>query len=55
MLDSDIITFIAGTRINDAYQDPSLPQEIALRRSILREIVHYLEVEHLKETRLRFI
>ena len=55
MLDSDIITFIAGTRINDAYQDPSLPQEIALRRSILREIVHYLEIDHMKETRLRFI
>ncbi|NLG17782.1 MAG: SpoIIE family protein phosphatase [Fibrobacter sp.] len=55
MLDSDIITFIAGTRINDAYQDPSLPQEIALRRSILREIVHYLENDYLKETRLKFI
>ena len=25
-------------------------REIALRRSILREIVHYLEIDHMKET-----
>ena len=54
MLDSDIITFIAGTRIMTLIRI-RLSAEIALRRSILREIVHYLEIDHMKETRLRFI
>lgn len=55
MLNSDIIRFIVGTRINDAYQDPHIPQEIALRRSIIREIVHHLENKHLKQTHVHFI
>lgn len=55
MLDSDIIRFVVGTRINDAYQDPHIPQEIALHRSIIREIVHHLENKHLKQTQVHFI
>lgn len=55
MLDSDLIRFVVGTRINDAYQDPHLPQEIALRRTIIREILHHLESKHLKETQIQYI
>lgn len=55
MLDSDIIRFVVGTRINEAYQDPRIPEEIALRRSLIREIVHHLETTHLKETHVQFI
>lgn len=55
MMDSDIIKFVVGTRINEAYQDPRIPKEIALRRSLIREIIEYLEKIHLKETSLTFI
>lgn len=50
MLNSDIIRLIVGTRINEAYQDPDLPDEIALRKSIIRDIVRHLEEKYLKET-----
>ncbi|MGD9159517.1 MAG: SpoIIE family protein phosphatase [Desulfobacteraceae bacterium] len=55
MLDSDIIIFVVGTRINDAYQDPCIPEEIALRRSLVREIMENLENIHMKETKLMLV
>ncbi len=55
MMDSDIIRFVVGTRINEAYQDPGIPEEIALRRSLIKEIRENLEKIHLKETSLLFI
>ena len=55
MLNSDIIRFVVGTRINEAYQDPRVPEEIALRKSIIREIRHHLENKHVKETQIQFI
>jgi hypothetical protein len=55
MLQSDIVEFIVGTRINEAHQDPSLPVELVLRRNIVRKIASLLETNYLKETRLKFI
>ena len=31
MLESDIVQFVVGTRINDAHQDPNIPVELDLR------------------------
>ena len=55
MLQSDIVEFVVGTRINEAHQDPNVPVELDLRRNIIRKIASRLETRHLKETRLRFI
>lgn len=55
MLSSDIIHFIVGTRINEAHQDPNTPQELDLRRNIVRRIVSLLEEKHLNATSVRFI
>jgi hypothetical protein len=55
MLQSDIVEFMVGTRINEAHQDPNVPVELDLRRNIIRKIASRLETRHLKETRLRFI
>lgn len=55
MLGSDIIHFIVGTRINEAHQDPNTPQELDLRRNIVRRIVSLLEEKHLNATSVRFI
>jgi hypothetical protein len=55
MLQSDIVEFVVGTRINEAHQDPSLPVELDLRRNIIRRIAIELETVHLKECQIRFM
>jgi hypothetical protein len=55
MLESDIVEFVVGTRINEAHQDPNLPVELDLRRNVVRKIAALLENRHLKESRIRFL
>ncbi len=55
MLASDIIHFLVGTRINQAHQDPNTPQELDLRRNIVRRIVSLLEERYLNTTSVRFL
>ena len=55
LLDSDVIQFIVGTRINEAHQDPNLPVELDIRRNIIKRITSLLEEKYLKETYKRFI
>ena len=55
LLNSDIIHFLVGTRINEAHQDPNVPVELDLRRHIVKKIITHLEEDHLKETHLEFI
>jgi hypothetical protein len=55
MLNNDIIHFLVGTKINEAHQDPSMPQEIEIRRSIVKKIMRTLEEKHFKKTSLHFI
>jgi hypothetical protein len=55
LLDSDIVHFVVGTRINEAHQDPNVPVELDLRRNIIRRIVELLEQKYCKETHLRFL
>lgn len=55
LLESDEIHFIIGTRINIAHQDPSLPVELEIRRTVVKRIARTLEEKFLKEVRSRFI
>ena len=55
MLQSDIVQFLVGTRINEAHQDPNVPVELDLRRNIVRKIARLLEVQYLKESPMQFI
>jgi serine/threonine protein phosphatase PrpC len=55
LLDSDIIRIIAGTKINEALQDPNLPQDLDIRRNILRRLQRVLREKHLKEVHMEFI
>jgi hypothetical protein len=55
LLDSDVIYFIVGTRVNEAHQDPNLPVELDIRRNIVKKIATLLEEKYLKETHKRFI
>ena len=55
LMESDRITFVVGTRINEAHQDPSLPVELEIRRNIVRNLAQLLEERHLKETSVSYI
>jgi len=50
MLECDHVHFVLGTRINEAWQDPALPDDIGLRRTIVARIRKLLENNYQKET-----
>ena len=54
-LECDKIHFMLGTRINEAHQDPTLPQELAFRRTLIKKISSLLEKKYLKEISLELI
>lgn len=49
LLESDVIHFVVGSRINEAHQDPNLPVDIEIRRTIIKRIAKVLEDRYLKE------
>ena len=55
LLDSDIVDFVVGTRINEAHQDPNIPVELDLRRNIVKKIIRLLEERYTKATTLQLI
>jgi len=54
-LESDSIDFRVGTAINVAHQDPNLPVELEIRRTVVKKIARLLEEKLLKEVILQFI
>lgn len=54
LLESDEIQFLVGTNINIAHQDPTLPVELELRRTVVHRIARILEEKFLKEVSLKF-
>lgn len=54
-LDSDIVRFAVGTRINEAHQDPNIPGELQLRRNIVKRIAHILESQYMKQVSIRYL
>ncbi|MDA3890269.1 MAG: SpoIIE family protein phosphatase [Salinivirgaceae bacterium] len=55
ILKSDEINIIIGTRINIAHQDPTLPVELEIRRTVVKRIAKVLEDKFLKEVTTEFI
>lgn len=55
LLDSDRITFVVGTKINEAHQDPNMPVELEIRRNIVKKIQTLLSKEYLKEATIKYI
>ena len=55
LLESDMINFVVGSRINEAHQDPTLPQELEIRRNIVRNISRILKDKYLKELSVNYI
>jgi hypothetical protein len=55
ILESDDILFLVGTRINEAHQDPNVPVDLEIRRTIVRRIEKLLEEKFLKNVVVKFI
>ena len=53
--ESDDIHFIIGTRINIAHQDPSLPVELEIRRTVVKRMAKILEEKFLKTVSFEYI
>lgn len=52
---SDKITFLVGTKINVAHQDPNLPIELEIRRNVVKKIKYLLETKFLKDVEIIYI
>jgi hypothetical protein len=55
LLDSDQVHFVVGTKINEAHQDPNIPAEIGIRRTMIARLRKVLEEHYLKETSLEYM
>lgn len=55
LLQADEVSFIIGTRINIAHQDPSLPVELEIRRTVVKRIARTLEKKFLLEVKVSYI
>lgn len=53
--ESDEIHFIIGTRINIAHQDPSLPVDLEIRRTVVKRMAKLLEEKFLKEVKIDYL
>ena len=54
-LDTDVIKFMVGAKINQAHYDPNLPIEIEIRKNIIKKIAKLLEDKYTKKVEIRFI
>lgn len=54
-LNSDIISILAGTKINEAHQDPNLPQDLEIRRNLLKRLSSVLTEKYNKEVLTTYI
>ncbi|MDD3588398.1 MAG: SpoIIE family protein phosphatase [Thermoguttaceae bacterium] len=54
MLAHDRIEFIVGTKVNEAHQDPALPEELGLRRGTVRRLAAALENNYRKTTKINY-
>jgi hypothetical protein len=55
IMESDEIHFIIGTRINIAHQDPNLPVDLEIRRTVVKRIARLLEEKWLKKISFEYI
>jgi len=55
LLDSDIVKFAVGTRINEAHQDPNIPVNLDLRRNVVTRIARILEDKYMKRVLVQYV
>jgi hypothetical protein len=55
LLDSDVVRFAVGTKINEAHQDPNIPVTLDLRRNIVQRIAQILESKYMKRVVIQYV
>jgi hypothetical protein len=50
MLQADSILFLVGQSINEFYQNPLLPKNISIRRSLIEDLVQFLRAKQREVT-----
>lgn len=55
LLDSDVIEFMIGSKLNQAHYDPDLPLELEIRKNVVRQLEIILTKRYIKKVNLRFI
>jgi hypothetical protein len=55
ILESDHIDIIVGTKINEAHQDPNVPVDLEIRRTITSRIADVLENKLLKHITIKYL
>ncbi len=55
LIDSDVVNFAVGTRINEAHQDPNIPVELELRHNIVKHIANALETKYMKRISIVYL
>lgn len=53
-IESDEIEFYVGTKINEAHQDPALPVDLELRRSVVKRLSKVLQTRYRKRTIIQY-
>ena len=54
-LDSDVINFMVGAKLNQAHYDPNLPIEIEIRKYIVKKIAKILEEKFFKRVSIQYM
>ncbi|MCG8582457.1 MAG: SpoIIE family protein phosphatase [Bacteroidales bacterium] len=55
LFESDRIHILNGTRINVAHQDPNLPVELEIRRTVVKRVIRLLEEKFLKDVTIEYM
>ncbi|MBP7462753.1 MAG: SpoIIE family protein phosphatase [Bacteroidales bacterium] len=53
--ESDRIDFVVGTKVNEAHQDPNVPVDLEIRRTIINRIARLLDEKFLKEVSISYL
>lgn len=54
-MNSDRIYFVVGTKINEAHQDPNMPEGLEIRRNVVKKICGLLQDKYLKEVHIQYL
>ena len=54
MMRHDRIEFIVGTKVNESHQDPNIPQDLELRRSVIHRMAAALEKNYRKDVTINY-
>ncbi|MGM0381217.1 MAG: SpoIIE family protein phosphatase [bacterium] len=53
--DSDYIKFVVGTKINEVHQNPNIPEDLGLRKNVVKKISDLLREKYLKKVDVEYI